>query len=101
MLVGVPSGCASARAGKDSELRFPLTHDQLNSFVDPSRYTKNLLDFRELCLDFRSDTVTQPTAAMRRAIAEAVVGDDVYGEDPTVNGMQIDKYDRLAKGHIK
>lgn len=34
--------------------------------------------------DLRSDTVTRPTAAMRRAIAEAVVGDDVFGDDPTV-----------------
>src|SRR4026208_375669 len=35
-------------------------------------------------IDLRSDTVTKPTAAMRRAMAEAEVGDDVYGEDPTV-----------------
>ena len=35
-------------------------------------------------VDLRSDTVTRPTPAMRRAIAEAVVGDDVYGDDPTV-----------------
>ena len=34
-------------------------------------------------LDMRSDTVTQPTAAMRCAMAEAEVGDDVYGDDPT------------------
>src|SRR5947207_5531271 len=33
--------------------------------------------------DFRSDTVTKPTPAMRRAMAEAEVGDDVFGEDPT------------------
>ena len=39
-------------------------------------------------VDLRSDTVTQPTAAMRRAMAEAEVGDDVYGEDPTVNKLQ-------------
>lgn len=35
-------------------------------------------------IDLRSDTVTQPTDEMRRAMAEAVVGDDAYGEDPTV-----------------
>jgi threonine aldolase len=35
-------------------------------------------------VDLRSDTVSRPTAAMRRAIAEAEVGDDVYGDDPTV-----------------
>ena len=39
-------------------------------------------------LDFRSDTVTKPTSEMRRAMAEAEVGDDVYGEDPTVNRLE-------------
>lgn len=38
--------------------------------------------------DFRSDTVTRPTPAMRRAMAEAEVGDDVFGEDPTVNALE-------------
>jgi len=39
-------------------------------------------------IDLRSDTVTKPTEAMRRAMAEAEVGDDVYGEDPTVNLLE-------------
>lgn len=39
-------------------------------------------------VDLRSDTVTRPTSAMRRAMAEAPVGDDVYGEDPTVNRLE-------------
>src|SRR5271154_1014093 len=39
-------------------------------------------------IDLRSDTVTRPTAAMRSAIAAAPVGDDQYGEDPTVNALQ-------------
>ena len=39
-------------------------------------------------IDLRSDTVTRPTAAMREAMAEAEVGDDVYGEDPTVNRLE-------------
>lgn len=39
-------------------------------------------------VDLRSDTVTRPTAEMRRAMAEAAVGDDVYGEDPTVNRLE-------------
>ncbi|MFL6209779.1 MAG: threonine aldolase family protein [Pyrinomonadaceae bacterium] len=39
-------------------------------------------------IDLRSDTVTKPTPAMRRAMADAEVGDDVYGEDPTVNHLQ-------------
>src|SRR5215210_6729363 len=41
-----------------------------------------------LPIDLRSDTVTRPTPAMRRAMAEAEVGDDVLGEDPTVNELQ-------------
>jgi threonine aldolase len=39
-------------------------------------------------IDLRSDTVTKPTPAMRRAMAEAEVGDDVYGEDPSVRGLE-------------
>jgi len=39
-------------------------------------------------VDLRSDTVTRPTPAMRRAMADAEVGDDVYGEDPTVNRLE-------------
>jgi threonine aldolase len=39
-------------------------------------------------IDLRSDTVTKPTPAMRKAMAEAEVGDDVFGEDPTVNILQ-------------
>ncbi|MCA1591159.1 MAG: low specificity L-threonine aldolase [Acidobacteria bacterium] len=41
-----------------------------------------------ILIDLRSDTVTRPTPAMRRAMADAEVGDDVYGEDPTVNRLQ-------------
>ena len=39
-------------------------------------------------IDLRSDTVTKPSPAMRRAMAEAEVGDDVYLEDPTINRLQ-------------
>lgn len=39
-------------------------------------------------IDLRSDTVTQPTPAMRESMAQAAVGDDVYGEDPTINHLQ-------------
>ncbi len=48
---------------------------------------------QETVVDLRSDTVTKPTPEMRRAMAEAEVGDDVYGEDPTVNKLQ----DRAAE----
>lgn len=53
--------------------------------------------FSDGVADFRSDTVTRPTAEMRAAMAAAEVGDDVYGEDPTVNELQ----DRCAEivGH--
>ncbi len=47
-------------------------------------------------IDFRSDTVTKPTPAMRRAIAEAEVGDDVYGEDPTVLRLEERVAERLG-----
>ncbi|HZN12117.1 MAG TPA: GntG family PLP-dependent aldolase [Blastocatellia bacterium] len=50
-------------------------------------------------IDLRSDTVTRPTPAMRRAMAEAEVGDDVYGEDPTVNrleGVAAELFDKEA-----
>src|SRR5438445_330701 len=46
-----------------------------------------------MIIDLRSDTVTRPTQAMRAAMAAAEVGDDVYGEDPTVNRLQ----DRIAE----
>ncbi len=48
-------------------------------------------------IDLRSDTVTQPTDAMRRAMAEAEVGDDVYGEDPTVRKLEERVAEMLGK----
>ena len=42
-----------------------------------------------LNIDLRSDTLTQPTQAMREAMFRAEVGDDVYDEDPTVTELQI------------
>ncbi len=48
-------------------------------------------------IDLRSDTVTLPTPAMRRAMAEAEVGDDQYGEDPTVNRLEALTAERLGK----
>ncbi len=44
-------------------------------------------------VDLRSDTVTKPSGAMRRAMHDAEVGDDVYREDPTINRLQ----DRAAE----
>src|SRR4051812_34330514 len=48
-------------------------------------------------IDLRSDTVTKPTPAMRRAMAEAEVGDDVYREDPTVNRLEARAAELLGK----
>jgi threonine aldolase len=47
-------------------------------------------------IDLRSDTVTQPTKGMREAMASAIVGDDVYNEDPTVNHLQEMMAERLG-----
>jgi threonine aldolase len=44
--------------------------------------------FPDVTIELRSDTLTRPTAGMRRAMADAEVGDDVYGEDPTINALQ-------------
>jgi len=48
-------------------------------------------------IDLRSDTITRPTPSMRRAMAEARVGDDVFGEDPTVNRLEEISAERLGK----
>jgi len=48
-------------------------------------------------IDLRSDTVTQPTPAMREAMARAALGDDVYGEDPSVNALEAAAAARVGK----
>jgi threonine aldolase len=55
--------------------------------------TQDIANGKHALIDLRSDTVTKPTPAMREAMARAEVGDDVYGEDPTVNKLQ----DRAAE----
>ncbi len=54
-------------------------------------------------MDLRSDTLTQPTPEMRQAMVNAKLGDDVFGEDPTVNGTVDRKsavHDTLAAGPV-
>lgn len=51
----------------------------------------------ECICDLRSDTVKRPSAAMRAAMAEAEVGDDVYGEDPSVNRLEATLAKMLGK----
>src|SRR5215470_8223162 len=60
-----------------------MSTSQTSTTADPDRVSAvgNIVDLR-------SDTVTRPTAAMRRAMGEAEVGDDVYLEDPTVNRLE-------------
>ena len=48
-------------------------------------------------VDLRSDTVTHPTPEMRQAMFEAEIGDDVYGEDPSVNRLEAMAAERLGK----
>src|SRR5512135_3399425 len=48
-------------------------------------------------IDLRSDTVTRPTPAMRRAMADAEVGDDVFGDDPTVIRLEAMAAERMGK----
>jgi threonine aldolase len=49
-----------------------------------------------MATDFRSDTVTRPTAAMRAAMAEAPVGDDVFGDDPSINALEAEIAEMLG-----
>src|SRR2546423_2168213 len=62
-------------------LRIPMTKLSSQLLEVQQHTTKSVIDLR-------SDTVTRPTSAMRKAMAEAEVGDDVYGEDPTVNRLE-------------
>src|SRR5512140_721797 len=48
-------------------------------------------------IDLRSDTITQPTPALRQAMAQAEVGDDVFGDDPTVNELEAETAALLGK----
>ena len=48
-------------------------------------------------VDLRSDTVTKPTLEMRQAMFDADVGDDVYGEDPTINALEVLAAERMGK----
>ena len=59
----------------------------MSTIVEPQTVSENNKR-RAATVDLRSDTVTKPTPEMRRAMAEAEVGDDVYAEDPTVNRLE-------------
>ncbi|WP_341862001.1 low-specificity L-threonine aldolase [Gymnodinialimonas sp. 57CJ19] len=61
------------------------------------QYTANTSPRGRVLADLRSDTVTQPCDQMRAAMAAAEVGDDVYGDDPSVNRMEASLAERLGK----
>jgi threonine aldolase len=70
-----------------------LKHTLIGYVRHRSRREENVVDN---VIDLRSDTVTRPTAEMRAAMAAAEVGDDVYGDDPTVNRLQDIAAERLG-----
>jgi threonine aldolase len=76
----IPRCARNDKIGVDS---MSYTVAKGNQMVDPDKVVA-----ADEVVDLRSDTVTRPTAEMRKAMAEAVVGDDVYGEDPTVNKLE-------------
>ena len=63
-----------------------FSNDVFAHFLGTKEVTANSMTPETI--DLRSDTITRPTPAMRAAMAEAEVGDDVYGEDPTVNRLE-------------
>src|SRR5438477_1926614 len=67
-----------------------------NQRVDPNQVAE-LGKTPEGVVDLRSDTVTRPTPEMRRAMAEAEVGDDVWGDDPTVIELEAETARVLGK----
>ncbi len=74
----------------------PRIVDEVASLRGPGR-TMPAMAFPDGVADFRSDTVTRPTDEMRRAMADAPVGDDVYGEDPTVRALEEESAALLGK----
>src|ERR1700687_467862 len=59
-------------------------------------HTEAILVARRYNIDLRSDTVTRPSPGMRAAMAAAEVGDDVYGDDPSVNRLQASMAERFG-----
>ncbi len=80
------------RGGPEHRVGAEPHRSRLEGFEIPARSSalaRFLIESSDMkTIDLRSDTVTRPTEAMRRAMASAEVGDDVYGEDPTVNRLQ-------------
>src|SRR5713101_2521562 len=89
MATSVPDARSAAMASSSTSPTPPKT---LSRSSIPAAATLPLCilpaDEHGVLIDLRSDTVTLPTPEMREAIARAELGDDVYGEDPTVNRLE-------------
>src|SRR5512139_3986911 len=70
-----------------SRVRTGLLFALIDTFSHRGKTMAFIKDGKRI-VDLRSDTVTQPTPEMRQAMAAAEVGDDVFGDDPTVNRLQ-------------
>src|SRR6266496_1523901 len=68
----------------------------MSTIAEPQSVSKDATR-RAVTIDLRSDTVTKPTPEMRRAMAEAEVGDDVFGDDPTVIALEARAAELLGK----
>jgi threonine aldolase len=79
-LISQPRGLRSLGCGR----RLASDSDHLGRGFSPASHAGKVGPM----IDLRSDTVTRPTAAMREAMAQAEVGDDVFGDDPTVNALE-------------
>lgn len=87
VLAAVCGVAACVSALTDIKVRPPRAHARYGP------YTPRPMDL----IDLRSDTVTKPTPEMRRAMAEAEVGDDVFGDDPTVIALEVRAAQLLGK----
>ncbi|KAK3858457.1 hypothetical protein Pcinc_035356 [Petrolisthes cinctipes] len=61
---------------------------QTRQYQSPSHTPTTMTDFKGVVVDLRSDTITKPSDGMKKAMMEALVGDDVYREDPTVSELE-------------
>ena len=84
-----------ARLGREARAERPPTYTRPTMSIDDTRSTPD--PSRGGRIDLRSDTVTHPSPAMRRAMYEAELGDDVFGDDPTVNALEARAAEMLGK----
>ena len=81
---------------QEYRVQLPASDTTKKSFMSHCTTTGDTVK-NQRTVDLRSDTVTLPTAAMRQAMFDALLGDDVYGEDPTINRLEALAAERLGK----